>query len=235
MQFIIILRLNYANISWDNGAKVAQGNSNSISTIGYCWYAKLNYNWQISTNDGKTWTDIAKQSGSLVPNNNSLSSIPAYNLSDVDNSTNQYRLMISNAKNSSQVFYSNVLTENDSLITPTIQFVYNKTTTNAKNVEIALSLTQYDKTLNDESQLTNLSGTLNINNSTYLTIKNLASYYDATTRQIIFSIPMSEVSSACNNEGDAWFSFTLNNNTTSNVIETTPYAYNHQIKMQPNE
>lgn len=228
---------NYANISWDNGAKVAQGNSNSINTIGYCWYAKLNYNWQISTNDGKTWTDIAKQSGSLVPNNNSLSSIPTYNLSDVDNSTNQYRLMISNANDSSQVFYSNVLTENDSLITPTIQFVYNKTTTNAKNVEIALSLTQYDKTLNDESQLANLSGTLNINNSAYLTIKSLASYYDVATKQIIFTIPMSEVASICSssNYSNALFTFILNNNTTSNVIDTTPYAYNHQIKMQPLE
>ena len=203
---------NYANISWDNGAKVAQGNSNSISTIGYCWYEKLNYNWQISTNDGKTWTDIAKQSGSIVPNNNSLSSIPTYNLSDVDNSTNQYRLMISNPNDSSQVFYSNVITENDSLITPTIEFVYNKTTTNAKNVEIALSLTQYDKTLNDESQLANLSGTLNINNSAYLTIKNLASYYDVATKQIIFTIPMSEVASICSssNYSNALFTFILN-------------------------
>ena len=111
--------------------------------------------------------------------------------------------MISNANASSQVFYSNVITENDSLSTPTIEFIYDKTTTNAKNVEIALSLTQYDQVLSDESQLSNLSGTLNINSATYLTIKNLASYYDATTRQIIFSIPMSEVSSACNNDGDA--------------------------------
>ena len=112
---------------------------------------------------------------------------------------------------------------------------YDNTTNNAKNVLIQLTLTQYGKTIANESQLMKLGGTLYMNDNSYLTITNLSKYYNAATNQIILSVPMTEISYLALNDGSNSaipFYFSLNNGTTSNTIATTQYAYNHHVKIQ---
>ena len=229
---------NYASISWNNGPKVEEGSSNEVNANGYCWYSKPEYYWQLSTDDGKTWNNINNQSGTIY-NNNIYSNYSfwglSYNLAHVTNSIDQYRLKITNANNESEFFYSNVITENDSLINPIIKILTTTTTTIPKNVIISMTLMQYDKQITDPTTIAKLSGSLNVyylgdyHNRSYLNVSNLSKYYDAKTKMITFSIPMSYIINinndqilSTNYDGDyILISFTLNNNTTSNVLQVS--------------
>ncbi|MBQ5500817.1 MAG: hypothetical protein IIT81_01210, partial [Mycoplasmataceae bacterium] len=181
---------------------------------GTCYYAEANYQWQVSNNNGKSWSNLDNGNGQItVPL--SLKYEANYNIKKESNNT-LYRLEIINAKNPSEYFYSNSLSPNDSLVSGNISFAnntynleqensatYGAFISNDNNVDLILSLSQFGKNItNNELNelLKELSASYTLTNwyTQQTHIKNtsnnlgiLSSFYNEKSNKIIISIPFS--------------------------------------------
>ena len=178
----------YLQIQWSK-TKVGFSQPDTIDeTQGYTAFTNPNYQWQTSTDNGKTWVDIKDAKGSLNGIGQLVEdTVPSLTIPNIDNSTTQYRLEIINSTNPLQILYSNVITPNDSLMTANISFsnpsyqseFTSKTwqsaiiSTNQNQIYLSVSLNQLDKNITKTLNLKNVSGTIaisylsNIINSNY--------------------------------------------------------------------
>ena len=178
----------YLQIQWSK-TKVGFSQPDTIDeTQGYTAFTNPNYQWQTSTDNGKTWVDLKDAKGSLNGIGQLVEdTVPSLTIPNIDNSTTQYRLEIINSTNPSQILYSNVITPNDSLMTANISFsnpsyqseFISKTwqsaiiSTNQNQIYLSVSLNQLDKNITKTLNLKNVSGTIaisylsNIINSNY--------------------------------------------------------------------
>lgn len=183
-----------AQIEW-NPAETSVGGSDTLTlTSGLCLYPTATYYWQSSTNNGKTWNNIANATGTFTDYNTAItnSQIADCKINDIDNNTTLYRLEIVNSSDSSEIFYSNTVTANDSLIASSISFNnsnYEAETkdaylnnsaiisTSQKEFTLNVTLNQYGKLLTDKKILDNLTASLLFNNSSFsINLNNLSQY-----------------------------------------------------------
>ena len=206
----------YATIAW-NPSAVQYGDSSTIElTAGTSYWTNANYYWQVSSDNGKSWTNIPNQTGELT-SLTSLANEASYTVNKEESNNNSYRLEIVNANFPSELFYSNVLSANDDLVTPTISFTnstYQNEFTSSKTwgalvsttpatVNLTISLSQFGSATTNAKLLSELSGSVYINNQDYSnfssnpyqlsTFNSLSSYYDAKTNSIVLPISTSDL------------------------------------------
>lgn len=203
----------YAIINWKNKEIKYQGSETIQINNGTCYYAEASYQWQVSDNNGKSWSNLDNGSGQIT-DPLSLINSTNYNIKKESNNT-LYRLEIINTKNPSEYFYSNSLSPNDSLVSANISFAnstYNQEQENNatygafisndnNNVDLVLSLSQFGTNTTNNELLKELSISYSLNNwyneqiySNYTTNNNLgllSSFYNEKSNEIIIPIPFS--------------------------------------------
>ena len=204
----------YATINWENEEIKYQGSGTIQINNGTCYYTEANYQWQVSNNNGKSWSNLDNGNGQ-IPVPLSLKYEENYNIKKESNNT-LYRLEIINTNNPSEYFYSNSLSPNDSLVSANISFAnntynleqensatYGAFISNDNNVDLVLSLSQFGKSItnNELNQLLKeLSASYTLTNwynqqahinNTSNDLSMLSSFYNEKSNKIIISIPFS--------------------------------------------
>ena len=209
----------YVTINWESEEIKYQGSGTIQINNGTCYYTEANYQWQVSDNNGKSWSNLDNGSGQIT-NPLSLMNNTNYNIEKESNNT-LYRLEIINTKNPSEYFYSNSLSPNDSLVSANISFAnntynleqensatYGAFISNDNDVDLVLSLSQFGKNTTNNELLKKLSVSYTLTNwynkktaaanwynqqtnntSSYLGV--LSTFYNEKSNEIIISIPFS--------------------------------------------
>ena len=165
----------YAIINWKYKEIKYQGNGTIQINNGTCYYAEANYQWQVSDNNGKSWSNLDNGSGQIT-DLLSLTNSTNYNIKKESDNT-LYRLEIINTNNPSEYFYSNSLSPNDSLVSANISFAnntynqqqennatYGAFISNDNDVDLVLSLSQFGKNTTNNELLKELSVSCTLTN-----------------------------------------------------------------------
>ena len=196
----------------------AYGQSNNLSiTSAACAWTEIQYEWEQSTDKGKTWINLS--SGNLSSAHYlDLSNIPNCPISG--DCAGEYKLVITNANGIYQTLTSNIVNIKQSLYTPTINFtngtyieqVKNYTmafiSTNTNSFDIAVSLSQYGKKCSiNASDLNNISFIVygsewNNQLESIYSNSNLSFFYNSSTKSIIIPVPVSQLEDAFPSVGD---------------------------------
>ena len=206
----------YVVINWaEQNIKYQESGTLQINN-GTCYYSEAKYQWQISTNNGKTWNNLEKGSGQISSSPSSLvfSDITYKVQKETNNAL--YRLEIINDNNSNEVLYSNSLSPNDNLVSANITFannLYNLEQKNSQtygallssqdnNIDLVVSLSQFGKNTTNEELLKELSGNITLTTQYFnnqINLTNLWQYYNKQTNQIIIPISTSTLITFENN------------------------------------
>lgn len=194
----------YSNTSYN------QSNSLSVKYAACIWQ-EVTYEWQSSSNQGKTWTTLITNT---VNNNSSywnLSTISDYSFQTAYQSE-EYRLIVSNASGIYSTITSNVVNLTQTLLTPVISFnnsiyqtQYNSYTMafasiSANTINLKLSFTQFGNQIAINSSILNgldidvtaYQGYDSTDDSIY-NDQSVSTFYNASNNSIIIPIQSSNL------------------------------------------